>query len=328
MEIKHIKKQYGGHVILDDIQLSIHEGELFTILGSSGSGKSTLLKIMAGIEQQDAGEIFLDGKDISRLPMQARKLGYIFQEALLFPHMTVKENICYSQMIQKKSKQELETCFVHFAGLLQIRDLEKQLPHQLSGGQKQRVSIARTLASEPNILLMDEPFSSLDYNLRLDMGKMLKNLQKELHITIVFVTHDIEESMLLSDRIAHLHRGRILEVNTPQALYYQPKHEETARFMGECNVISGTWEDGVFRCPYPDIDTRGLSPEQETVFIRPNRIQVCLDEAGVFEIADIVQEGKETRIHLKDQDLRITVPLAEGLHIGAKVSLRFHCATA
>ncbi len=323
MNLINIKKSYNSKKVLENVTLDIEEREFLVILGNSGSGKSTLLKIIAGIENADAGEIFQNGEKINELPIQKRDIGYIFQEPLLFPHMTVKQNIAYSLLMAKKSKAEIEQKCKEYMQLLQIGDLGDRMPHEISGGQKQRVSIARAIINSPKMLLMDEPFSSLDMNLRMQMGEMMQNLKKKLGLTIIFVTHDISESMLLGDRIAFLNEGKLIEVNSPQEMYYSPIFEETAKFMGEYNVIYGEKVRNKLETKYGVFDVSKEILDRKKMFVRPNKIQLLPHENGQFTIDKIILSGKETRITLKDEPLIIDTYFSENLKTGDRVNLHF-----
>ncbi len=316
MELTGIKKTYEKKEILKGIDLDVKEEELLVILGSSGSGKSTLLKIIAGIETADEGKVMLHGEDITNISLQKRGVGYIFQEPLLFPHMTVLQNVSYSLEMAKVQKGIIKEKAKKYMELLQIQDLANHMPNQLSGGQKQRVSIARALINSPKILLMDEPFSSLDYNLRREMGEMLIELKKELGLTVIFVTHDIQESMLLGDRIGFLHQGTLLEVKSPQSLYYEPEYEETAKFMGEYNLIEGRVEKGDFVCKYGTIPIANMKETITQLYIRPNKITVKKSMTGRYRISDIKWRGKDIRISMEGEPLIIDTPNLEELRKG------------
>ncbi len=323
MVIRNIKKGYNNKPVLKDISLQIKDKEFLVVLGSSGSGKSTLLKIIAGIEQPDGGEIELGGIRIDTLPMQKRNIGYLFQEPLLFPHMTVRQNITYSLVMVKKNKAEIEKKYNYYTKLLQIEELGDRMPSEISGGQKQRVSIARAIINSPRMLLMDEPFSSLDYNLRVQLGEMLLKLKKELELTIVFVTHDIGESLFLGDRIAFLHDGNLLEVKAPQEMYYSPTFEETARFMGDYNTIEGSMADNVFESKYGIIPAEYLPPAADKIFVRPNKIRVSHSFNGRYMVDRIVSRGKEIRITIKNEPIIIDTYFLSNLKEGDKVDLFF-----
>ncbi len=321
LTLHEIKKSYAKKKVLKGVDVEIKEGEFFVFLGSSGSGKSTLLKILSGIESLDSGCVLLNGEDITQRAPQQRKIGYIFQEPLLFPHMNAKENICYSLQIAKRNKDEINASYEKFEKLLQIEGLSHFMPNQLSGGQKQRVSLARSLINTPEILLMDEPFSSLDYTLRSEMGEMIKKLQKELSLTVIFVTHDIEESITLSDRIAFLHNGKILEKGFPQQMYYNPEFEQTARFMGEYNKISGTVKNGIFENKYCPIS--GINDSRKEIFVRPNKIRLMPHKNGEFLISNIIKTGKSDTIILENEPLKIESYFASDLKIGDRVAIEF-----
>ncbi len=321
MIINNLQKSYQDKVVLENINLTINDGEFLVILGSSGSGKSTLLKIIAGIEQGDSGTISHNGVRIDEMPMQKRDIGYIFQEPLLFPHMTVKQNVGYSLVMAKKSKAEIEAKCSEYLKLLQIEELSERMPNELSGGQKQRVSIARAIINSPKMLLMDEPFSSLDYNLRIQMGLMLQKLKKQLGLTIVFVTHDISESMLLGDRIAFLNEGNLIEENTPQAMYYNPVYEETAKFMGEYNTIEGVRVEGKIKTKYGFFCMSDKNADKTKFFVRPNKVRLFPSLNGSHEVESVISKGKETRITLKNDELVIDTYFSDKLKAGDRVEL-------
>ncbi len=322
MILDKIQKSYNTEQVLKDVDLTIIEKEFLVILGNSGSGKSTLLKIIAGIEHADGGIIKQNEKEIQNIPIGKRDIGYIFQEPLLFPHMTVKQNVTYSLIMAKYKKNDIETKYKTYMQLLQIEELGEKMPNQLSGGQKQRVAIARAIINSPKILLMDEPFSSLDYNLRKQLGEMLLKLKAQLNLTIVFVTHDIEEAMLLGDRIAFLHKGKLLEINTPQKMYYHPTFEETAKFMGEYNIIYGEQKNDVFHTKYGNFKNFAFEKTAKKLFVRPNKINLIPMENGNFEIEKITYKGKEIRIKVKNETLLIDVYILNTLKIGDKVELK------
>ncbi len=321
MILSGINKSYQKDEVLKDLNLTVHDHEFLVILGSSGSGKSTLLKIIAGVESANSGSIIQNGQSIEKLPMQKRDVGYLFQEPLLFPHMTVRQNVSYSLAMAKKPKDEIQKKCDEYMQLLQIEELATRMPSELSGGQKQRVAIARAIINSPKMLLMDEPFSSLDYNLRIQMGKMLQGIKKQLGLTVVFVTHDIPESMLLADRIAFLHEGSLVEVNTPQQIYYSPTHEATAAFMGEYNKVNGQWVGEEFRTKYGSFKVPQPPHRQSEIFIRPNKVRIIKNQHGQHKIKNIVHCGKETRITLQDDPLIIDTYFTDDLHPGDAVDV-------
>ncbi len=321
MKITNLNKTYGNKKILEDITFSVREKEFFVVLGNSGSGKSTLLKIIAGIEKEEGGSIVLDGVDITDYSLKNRGIGYIFQEPLLFPHMTVKENICYSSMVRKISKKETEKKYESLAEALDLEGLDDSYPHMLSGGQKQRVSLGRSLANSPKILLMDEPFSSLDQNLRSKMGEFIKKIQKDFGLTIIFVTHDIDQALILADKIAFLDKGRIIEINEPKKIYYSPEKEETARFMGEYNKIKGRIRNKIFYCIYGEFKTTYEDTEEIEIYVRPQKIFIQKNKDGKFEINEIKSLGKLNEITLKGNDLKIHTYSIKEIERGERVQI-------
>ncbi len=321
MKIINICKAYKEKQVLEKIDLTLIQNKFYVILGASGSGKSTLLKTIAGIEKPDRGEIFLNDNNITDISIQKRNIGYIFQEALLFPHMTVFENVSYSLKIQKIPQKEREEICDKYMKYLHIEDLKHNMPHELSGGQKQRVALARSLVLSPKILLLDEPFSSLDYNLRIELGEVLKKLQKELCLTLIFVTHDIEESLRLADEVIFLHEGKVIEKQDPMHIYYAPRKEQTALFMGEYNKICGKLEANVFKTLYSDICLNNEYNKLECIYIRPNKIQLIASSEGKYSIEKIFPHAKATRIKLKDCDLKIDTYFEQNYSIGQKVAI-------
>ncbi len=318
MNISSIKKYYNNKTILDDVSFTLQEGELLVILGKSGSGKSTLLKIIAGIETADSGKIISGEDEVFNIPMEKRNIGYIFQEPLLFPHMNVYDNVHFGLKMRKVSKADSQKTVMKYLTLLQVDDCTNKMPHQLSGGQKQRVAIARSLVCTPKVLLMDEPFASLDHNLRLDMGRMIKQLKEELGLTIIFVTHDIEESMLLGDRIAFLDEGKLLEIAPPRQLYYNPVHEQSARFMGLYNRIGGSMTSEGLITKYGCINEK-YAPSTERIFVRPNMIKALKDENGAYIVDAIEWRGKDVYITLKGEELIILGDISSNLRSGDTV---------
>lgn len=246
IEIKNFSKSYSDKKVIENLNLHIKSGCFFTLLGPSGCGKTTLLKSIAGIIHDYSGEIFVDDKNINSTSIENRDITFVFQDHLLFPNMTVFDNVAFGLTIRKLNKIKLSQKVNSILELLEITELKDKYPHQLSGGQKQRVSIGRALAIDPKILLMDEPFSSLDINLRYTMRSLIKKLHKSLNLTIVFVTHDKDEALILSDEIAILDKGRILQVDSPYNIYETPKTLEVANFFGHNNIITGIIKDNFF----------------------------------------------------------------------------------
>ena len=243
LELKEIKKSFTeGEAVLDNISLEISKGEFITLLGSSGCGKTTTLRIIAGLEQPDAGSVWLDGREVTGLEPNQRDVNTVFQNYALFPHMNVAENIGYGLKLKKVPKSEIRKKVSRMLELVQLEGYEKRKPSELSGGQKQRVAIARALVNNPKVLLLDEPLGALDLQLRRAMQIELKHLQKKLGITFIYITHDQEEAINMSDRIAVMRDGRIEQIGTPDEIYNHPKTSYVATFVGNANILHGAAE--------------------------------------------------------------------------------------
>ena len=244
LELKEIKKSFTeGEAVLDNISLEISKGEFITLLGSSGCGKTTTLRIIAGLEQPDAGSVWLDGREVTGLEPNQRDVNTVFQNYALFPHMNVAENIGYGLKLKKVPKSEIRKKVSQMLELVQLEGYEKRKPSELSGGQKQRVAIARALVNNPKVLLLDEPLGALDLQLRRAMQIELKHLQKKLGITFIYITHDQEEAINMSDRIAVMKDGRIEQIGTPDEIYNHPKTSYVATFVGNANILHGVAEN-------------------------------------------------------------------------------------
>ena len=243
LELKEIKKSFTeGEAVLDNISLKISKGEFITLLGSSGCGKTTTLRIIAGLEQPDAGSVWLDGREVTGLEPNQRDVNTVFQNYALFPHMNVAENIGYGLKLKKVPKSEIRKKVSQMLELVQLKGYEKRKPSELSGGQKQRVAIARALVNNPKVLLLDEPLGALDLQLRRAMQIELKHLQKKLGITFIYITHDQEEAINMSDRIAVMKDGCIEQIGTPDEIYNHPKTSYVATFVGNANILHGVAE--------------------------------------------------------------------------------------
>jgi ABC-type Fe3+/spermidine/putrescine transport system ATPase subunit len=248
LSIRKVAKSFGKNSVLRDISLEIAEGEFLTILGESGSGKTTLLRIIAGFESATAGEIWMGGKRLDPLPPYRRRVNTVFQQYALFPHLTVADNVGYGLKVAKVPKAEIAARVEQALAMVKMTARANAKPSQISGGQQQRVALARALVNRPRLLLLDEPLSALDANLRRQMQVELKSLQREVGITFVFVTHDQEEAMVMSDRIALLRMGELEQVASPREIYNRPATSYTAQFIGHTNLLQAQVEDGIARC--------------------------------------------------------------------------------
>jgi ABC-type sugar transport system ATPase subunit len=321
LEIQNITKIYEKRKILDSISFNVEEGELLSILGPSGTGKSTVLKIISGLIEPDKGRVFIDNKDVTSIPPENRGMGFVFQSPLLFPHMTVEENIKFGLQVKKWKRERISERVKELLILLQIEDLRNRMASEISGGQQQRASIARSLAPEPEILLMDEPFSSLDPELREDMGGLIKDIQKKYNLTVIFVTHDRNESMALSHKIALLLDGEIAHFDIPENIYYRPKNRKTALFMGHGNFIPGIIKEKIFFCPPGEF--KGIRREDgpAELFIRPHEIKINLNNDD-FTINRLKVCGREVIYEILKEGICLLVEdsskerLPEGSRIG------------
>ena len=240
LELKNIRKGFSNEEeVLKGISLAIEKGEFITLLGSSGCGKTTTLRIIAGLEMPDAGQVFLDGKDVTALNPEDRDVNTVFQNYALFPHMNVADNIGYGLRLKKVPRTEIRRRVKEMLELVQLPGYEKRKPSELSGGQKQRVAIARALINNPRVLLLDEPLGALDLQLRRAMQVELKRLQKKLGITFIYITHDQEEAINMSDRIAVMNHGTFEQIGTPDEIYNHPRTSYVATFVGNANILKG-----------------------------------------------------------------------------------------
>ena len=301
---------------LDDVSLTIEENEFFTLLGPSGCGKTTLLRLIAGFDQPTSGAILLRGKDISQLPPNQRSVNTVFQNYALFPHMTVAKNISFGLEMLGKPKDEIKKTVSDMLALVKMQELRDRRTDQISGGQQQRVALARALAPRPQVLLLDEPLSALDYKLRKEMQIELKQLQHDTGITFIFVTHDQEEALTMSDRIAVMNAGRILQIGTPRQIYNQPVERFVASFIGKSNFLSAeilSVDGRLARLKLAsgkEVGTTlpdGMVPDGNvTVVVRPEYAQIFpeSDDAGELHgrIENIVYLGTDTQYHIRLPD--------------------------
>ncbi|WP_417512639.1 spermidine/putrescine ABC transporter ATP-binding protein PotA [Marinobacter sp.] len=321
LSLSGISKQFDGKTVLDELSLTIDDGEFITLLGPSGCGKTTLLRMMAGFELPDRGSVTLSGADITQTPPEHRPLNTVFQNYALFPHMSVFDNVAYGLKMEKRPKAEIRERVEEALAMVQLDDFARRKPHQLSGGQQQRVAIARAVVKRPKMLLLDEPLSALDYKLRRTMQVELKRLQRELGITFVFVTHDQEEALSMSDRIVVLKDGHIQQLGTPREVYERPANVFTARFVGQTNFFPGrvTKIEG----ERISVDVFGLNRELSKpsfrvamnqplhVLLRPEDIRV-LAPGDVDGVA-----GKIVERNYKGSTLDSVIELEDGSHVMA-----------
>ena len=239
IDLKNISKRYGDNLVLDNINLYIRKNEFLTLLGPSGCGKTTTLRIIGGFEQPTEGNVIFEGKDITNTPPYERQINTVFQKYALFPHMNVFDNIAFGLKIKKLPKDEIKTRVQEMLRLVNLKGFENRTIDSLSGGQQQRVAIARALVNEPKVLLLDEPLGALDLKLRKEMQIELKNMQKRVGITFIYVTHDQEEALTMSDTVVVMDKGIIQQIGTPVDIYNEPNNAFVAKFIGESNIVDG-----------------------------------------------------------------------------------------
>ena len=276
IDLKNISKSFDGQMVLDDLNLYIRENEFLTLLGPSGCGKTTTLRILGGFEKPDTGSVIFDGSDITKLPPNKRQLNTVFQKYALFTHMTIAENIAFGLKIKNKSKSYINDKIKYALKLVNLEGFENRMPDSLSGGQQQRIAIARAIVNEPKVLLLDEPLGALDLKLRQDMQYELIRLKNELGITFIYVTHDQEEALTMSDTIVVMNQGYIQQIGTPEKIYNEPENAFVADFIGDSNIISSTMiEDklvDILGTRFPCVDTGFGCNKPVDVVIRPEDV--------------------------------------------------------
>lgn len=301
LELKNIKKSFQeGEDVLESICLTAKKGEFVTLLGSSGCGKTTTLRIIAGLEQPDSGQVFLNGKDVTSLEPNQRNVNTVFQNYALFPHMNVADNIGYGLKLKKTPKAEISRRVKEMLELVQLSGFEKRKPSELSGGQRQRVAIARALVNNPEVLLLDEPLGALDLQLRRAMQHELKRLQKKLGITFIYITHDQEEAINMSDTIAVMNHGRFEQIGTPDEIYNHPKTSYVATFVGNANILTGVVEN---------IGTEETGDTSKMITVRTDagKVKVSMNNANITAESDkeyLLQKGEKVTIAVRSENIR------------------------
>ena len=312
--IEGLNKFYGGKHVVKDVSLEVGQGEFLTLLGPSGCGKSTTLRMVAGFEVIDAGKVSLHGKDISGVPANRRGIGMVFQSYALFPNMTALDNVAFGLKMQKvdsKTIREKATKILAEVGLEQVME---QFPHQLSGGQQQRVALARALVREPEVLLLDEPLSALDAKIRIQLRELIKDIQQRRKITTIYVTHDQEEALSISDRIAVMDKGEVVQLGAPDEIYARPANRFVATFVGTLNQLSGQIVDsarGVLDVAGQKLTAPGLSGKsgQVTVGVRPEKIRLLLN-GTTTEAGEVSLQGTLKSAALLGTIVRVTADVA------------------
>ena len=308
VELRNITHAFDGQVVLDDVSLEARDGEMLSILGPSGCGKTTLLRIIAGLIKPDSGSVLFDGKEMTDVPPEKRGVGMVFQNYALFPSMTVEENIAFGLMVRGERPAEMKKRVKELLELVGLSGYEKRRTEQLSGGEMQRVALARALAPGVGLLLLDEPLSALDAKLRSGLRGEIRRIQRETGVTAIYVTHDQEEALAISDRVAVMSRARLEQVGTPEEIYAHPKTEFVASFVGEANMLEGAVRDGVIESALGNIPAGSRKGGRVWIIVRPEN--VLFEEQGkgisfVGIVEDMENRGGEVHGFLTAAGLKI-----------------------
>lgn len=325
IELQNISKSFNGKKVLADINLEVFKGELISLLGPSGCGKTTTLKIIAGLLKPDTGDILFNGKSVLTVPVEKRGAVIVFQDYFLFPHLNVEENVGFGLKMAKVDKEIRKKQVKKMLELVQLKDCNKKMPHELSGGQKQRVALARALAIEPKVLLLDEPFSNLDVRLREDMRDFILAIQKQLNITTILVTHDKEEALMTSDKMAIMLDGEIKQFGTPLELYQRPCSKEVANFLGEKNYIYGSIIDGYFVSGICKFKTNLNNNKGISLMIRPEDIKLYspgeTDIKGIIKLKKYAGDRIYYTVKVQDLEIKLIADPNMNFQIGDEVSI-------
>lgn len=343
VRLEGVSKYYGAVVAAEDVNIEIQSGEFFTLLGPSGCGKTTTLRIIAGFETPDKGRVYFDDEDVTFVKPYKRNTSMVFQNYALWPHMTVYENVAYGLKLRKKelglTDEDIRKMVKEALELVKLSGMENRYPLQLSGGQQQRVALARALVVKPRVLLLDEPLSNLDAKLRIEMREELRKLQRSLNLTTIYVTHDQVEAMSLSDRIAVMNKGRVVQVGSPKELYFKPRSLFVADFLGRSSIypgelVSQSGEYAEARLADADIIVRGVTPVEKlprkvSVVIRPEIIRLgggMVEEGdtvvkGVVDFAMFLGEKVEARVKIGNLPLLVYLPNTVDVSTGNEVEL-------
>lgn len=327
IDLQNISKSYGSNIILDEMNLYIRENEFLTLLGPSGCGKTTTLRIIGGFETPDKGQVIFDKKDISKLPPNKRQLNTVFQKYALFTHMTIAENIAFGLKIKNKSKIYIDDKIKYALKLVNLDGFDHRMPDSLSGGQQQRIAIARAIVNEPKVLLLDEPLGALDLKLRQDMQYELIRLKNELGITFIYVTHDQEEALTMSDTIVVMNQGYIQQIGTPEDIYNEPENAFVADFIGDSNIISSTMVRDelvdILGAKFTCVDTGFGENKPVDVVIRPEDVELTAPEAGTIQgvVTHIIFKGVHYEMEVTANGFEWLVHSTKMYEVGTKVGI-------
>lgn len=323
----HISKGFGEQLVLDDLNLSVHENEFLTLLGPSGCGKTTTLRILGGFESPDKGQVIFDGQDITHLPPNKRNLNTVFQKYALFSHMSVSENIAFGLKISGKSDAYIKDKIRYALKLVNLEGYENRLPDSLSGGQQQRIAIARAIVNEPRLLLLDEPLGALDLKLRQDMQYELIRLKNELGITFIYVTHDQEEALTMSDTIVVMNQGYIQQMGSPEDIYNEPQNAFVADFIGESNIIEGVMIQDrlvqILGAKFDCVDTGFGQNKPVDVVIRPEDVDLVKPEKGTITgvVTHLIFKGVHYEMEVQANGFEWLVHSTDMFPVGQKVGI-------
>lgn len=323
----HISKGFGEQLVLDDLNLSVHENEFLTLLGPSGCGKTTTLRILGGFESPDKGQVIFDGQNITHLPPNKRNLNTVFQKYALFSHMSVYENIAFGLKISGKSDAYIKDKIRYALKLVNLEGYENRLPDSLSGGQQQRIAIARAIVNEPRLLLLDEPLGALDLKLRQDMQYELIRLKNELGITFIYVTHDQEEALTMSDTIVVMNQGYIQQMGSPEDIYNEPQNAFVADFIGESNIIEGIMIQDrlvqILGAKFDCVDTGFGQNKPVDVVIRPEDVDLVKPEKGTITgvVTHLIFKGVHYEMEVQANGFEWLVHSTDMFPVGQKVGI-------
>ena len=327
IDLQHITKSFDGQMVLDDLNLYIRENEFLTLLGPSGCGKTTTLRILGGFETPDQGKVIFDDRDITNLPPNKRQLNTVFQKYALFTHMTIAENIAFGLKIRNKSKAYIEDKIKYALKLVNLDGFEKRSPDSLSGGQQQRIAIARAIVNEPKVLLLDEPLGALDLKLRQDMQYELIRLKNELGITFIYVTHDQEEALTMSDTIVVMNQGYIQQIGSPEKIYNEPENAFVADFIGDSNIIGATMIQDklveILGIRFPCVDTGFGTDRPVDAVIRPEDVILSSPDKGRMEgvVTHLIFKGVHYEMEVTANGYEWLVHSTGMFPVGTKVGL-------
>ncbi|HEY7410658.1 MAG TPA: sulfate ABC transporter ATP-binding protein [Vicinamibacteria bacterium] len=340
IEVRSVTKAFGGFVAVRDVTLTVGAGELLALLGPSGSGKTTLLRIMAGLEEPDAGQVLLHGQDATEADVRRRRVGFVFQHYALFRNLSVFENVAFGLRVRPRAarppEREIRDRVMSLLRLVQLEAMADRRPAALSGGQRQRVALARALAVEPRVLLLDEPFGSLDARVRAELRRWLRRLHDEIHLTSVFVTHDQEEALEVADRVVVMDEGRIEQIGTPEEVFERPATPFVTSFLGRVNVFHGRVEAGrallgPLSVPYPEHPEP--DPRPAAAYLRPHELELSREAGGDgfwATVRHVYPAGGSIRVELADDErrlLEVELPRQRQQEIGAAVGDRLYVRT-